>query len=150
MAQISHLLRVNAAPDEVFRLVATTEGISGWLTQASSQDYRKGGALDLRFPDQNVSFVISELEAPSRIKWHCTTSASAWFETDIAFEFVARGDKTIVRFDHLGWPGITDLFRDCSMSWAYFLESLRSLVEQGSGTPEQFTDVSPRSNWPAA
>ena len=43
-----------------------------------------------------------------------------------------------VRFDHLGWAEVTDLFRDCSMSWAYFLESLRTLIEEGRGTPESF------------
>ena len=52
-----------------------------------------------------------------------------WYET------LARS-RTVVRFDHLGWPEVTDRFRDCSMSWAYFLESLRSLLEEGRGTPE--------------
>lgn len=56
--------------------------------------------------------------------------------TEIVFEFEAQGDDTIVRFDHLGWPDMSDRFRDCSMSWAYFLESLKSLIEEGRGTPE--------------
>ena len=55
---------------------------------------------------------------------------------EIAFEFVPEGNRTLVRFDHMGWSEITDRFRDCSMSWAYFLESLRALIEEGEGTPE--------------
>jgi hypothetical protein len=62
--------------------------------------------------------------------WH------PWFNTDIVFDLAEQGDRTIVRFDHSGWPEVSDLFRDCSMSWAYFLESLRSLLEEGRGTPE--------------
>jgi hypothetical protein len=80
MAQISHLVRICATPEKVYRRVASTDGIAEWFPRASSPDYR-------------------------------------------------QGDRTVVRFDHLGWPEITDRFRDCSMSWAYFLE-------EGQSTPE--------------
>ncbi len=136
MAQIAHLVRIRATPGDVYQRVATTTGIADWFTEASSPDYRKGGTLELRFGDERVSFRITELAEPSRIVWHCTAEGNSWFETDIAFEFVAEGDRTLVRFDHRGWPEVSDRFRDCSMSWAYFLESLRSLVEEGRGTPE--------------
>ena len=115
---------------------ASTAGIAEWFTQASSPDYRKGGTLELCFPDERVSFTITEMTEPSRIVWHCTTEGNTWFDTDIAFELVPQGDRTLVRFDHLGWPEVSDRFRDCSMSWAYFLESLRTLLEEGRGTPE--------------
>ena len=136
MAQISHLVRIRARPEEVFRRVASTAGIGEWFTEASSPDYSEGGTLELRFGGDPVSFTIVELAQPSRIVWHCTSKENSWFDTDIAFEFVPDGERTLVRFDHLGWPEVTDRFRDCSMSWAYFLESLRSLVEEGRGTPE--------------
>jgi len=136
MAQIAHLVRIRAAPEDVYRRIASTEGIAAWFTDASSPDYREGGTLELRFSDEPVSFTITELTEPFRIVWHCTTKGNTWFGTDVAFELVAQGDQTVVRFDHLGWPEVTDRFRDCSMSWAYFLESLRLLLEEGRGTPE--------------
>lgn len=58
------------------------------------------------------------------------------YDTDIVFEFEKRADATLVRFDHSGWPATTDFMRDCSMSWAYFLESLKLYLETGEGTPE--------------
>jgi len=136
MAQISHLVRIRAMPVDVFHRVATTDGIADWFTEAASPGYREGGTLELRFPGERVSFTIAELKEPSRIAWHCTTNENPWFNTDIVFDFAAQGDRTVVRFDHTGWPEVSDLFRDCSMSWAYFLESLRSLLEEGRGTPE--------------
>jgi uncharacterized protein YndB with AHSA1/START domain len=136
MAQIAHLVRIRATPEEVYRRVASTAGIAEWFTEAASSDYRKGGTLELRFAGEPVAFAITELTEPTRIVWHCTTEDNSWFDTDIAFEFVAQGDRTVVRFDHLGWPEISDRFRDCSTSWAYFLESLRMLLEDGRGTPE--------------
>ena len=136
MAQIAHLVRIHATQEDVYRRVASAAGIAEWFTEASSLDYRQGGTLELRFSDEPVLFTITELTEPSRIVWHCTTKTNSWFNTDIVFEFAAQGDRTIVRFDHIGWPEVNDRFRDCSMSWAYFLESLRSLLEEGRGTPE--------------
>jgi uncharacterized protein YndB with AHSA1/START domain len=136
MARIAHLVRIRATPEEIFRRVATTAGIAEWFTVASSPDYVEGGTLELRFGEERVSFAITELTEPSRIVWHCTSRENSWFDTDIVFELVAQGDRTLVRFDHRGWPEVSDRFRDCSMSWAYFLESLRTLLEEGRGTPE--------------
>jgi uncharacterized protein YndB with AHSA1/START domain len=136
MAQIAHLVRIRATPKQVYRCVATPEGIAQWFTEAASPNYRKGGTLELRFDGEPVNFTISELNEPSRICWHCDSENNSWFDTDIAFEFEEQGDRTVVRFDHTGWPEVSDRFRDCSQSWAYFLESLRSLVEEGRGTPE--------------
>ena len=148
MAQIAHLVRIRATPESVYRRVASTTGIAEWFTEAASPDYREGGTLELRFPAHRVSFAIAELKEPSRIVWHCTTNKNAWFKTDIIFDFGEQGDRTIVRFDHSGWPEVSDLFRDCSMSWAYFLESLRSLLEEGRGTPESLAPACERE--PAA
>ncbi len=136
MAQIAHLVRIRSAPEKVFERVATTKGIEQWFTEASSPNYGKGGTLELRFGGEPVAFAVTEFSPPNRIVWHCTSRGDSWFDTDIVFEFEAEGDRTVVRFDHLGWPEINDRFRDCSTSWAYFLESLTSLIEEGRGTPE--------------
>lgn len=136
MAEVAHLVRIRATPEEVYRRVATVEGIAAWFTEASCSEYELGSTLELRFGDDPVAFTISELVEPARIVWHCTTPENSWYGTDIAFEFEAQGDRTVVRFDHSGWSEVSDRFRDCSMSWAYFLESLRLLLEEGRGTPE--------------
>ena len=74
--------------------------------------------------------------AEGREDLHVGDKYNTWYDTEIAFEFLAENDQTLVRFDHLGWPEVMERFRDCSRSWAYFLESLRSLLEEGRGTPE--------------
>ena len=140
MARISHLVRIRATPEQVYSRVATAADIAEWFTRASSPKYEQGGTLELQFPDQIVTFTIAEAIRPSRIVWRCISRDNPWYETDIAFEFEQRDEFTLVRFDHLGWSEVSDLFRDCSMSWAYSLESLRALVEDGRGTPEEFDD----------
>ena len=62
MAQIAHLVRIRAAPEEVYWRVASTDGIEEWFTQASSPDYRKGGQT------------------------HTSGSANPWWEIDLGGE----------------------------------------------------------------
>ena len=141
MVQISHLIRIGAPRGAVFRHIATAEGIALWFTRASASRYEAGGTLELTFPENDrVRFEVLDVTPPQRVAWRCISAESAWYETEVVFALEGLGDTTVVRFDHLGWTTVDDRFRDCSMSWAYFLESLRSLSEDGEGTPEIFAD----------
>jgi uncharacterized protein YndB with AHSA1/START domain len=135
MSQISLLIRIKASPEEVYEKITTSDGVAKWFTEASYSTDKETGELKLVLWGE-TDFIVTEQLPPSRIVWHCTSKDNPWFGTDITFELRAESDKTIVVFDHAGWPGISDLYRDCAMSWAYFLESLRSLIEDGAGTPE--------------
>ena len=46
MADIAHLVRIRATPENVYPRVASTAGIAEWFTEASSADYREGGTID--------------------------------------------------------------------------------------------------------
>jgi uncharacterized protein YndB with AHSA1/START domain len=135
MAQISLLVRIQAEPDHVYEQVATPEGIAKWFTDATLRKNAETDVLELQLWGE-TNFDVTELSPSSRIAWHCTSTDNPWFGTDMVFEFRAESGRTVVTFDHLGWPETSDRFRDCAMSWAYFLESLRSLIEEGEGTPE--------------
>jgi hypothetical protein len=43
--------------------------------------------------------------------------------------------QTIVRFSHRRWMQESDFLRFCSLKWATFLLSLKSLLETGQGAP---------------
>lgn len=136
MVSISHLVRIKAPVKAVFNCVASAAGIAAWFTDAHCAHYQQHETLILKFPHGEIRFIISNLISNAFIVWHCVSEADPWYGTDIEFEFEQQGNNTIVRFDHSGWKDVTDLFRDCSLSWAYFLESLKLLVETGKGTPE--------------
>jgi uncharacterized protein YndB with AHSA1/START domain len=136
VAQISHVVRVRAAPDDVYRRITSASGIARWLTRAYCPRFDEGEMLELEFPDGRVRFVIEEMETDRRTAWRCTSEDHRWAGTRIVFDLEPRGELTLLAFDHGGWPEESDFFWECNMSWAYFLESLRSLVEEGRGTPE--------------
>jgi uncharacterized protein YndB with AHSA1/START domain len=128
-------MRIKASPEEVYHQLATSDGVAKWPAEQAYSTDKATGELKLTLWGE-TDFIVTENLSSSRIVWHCTSKDNPWFGTDIAFELREESDKTLVTFDHAGWPEISDLYRDCAMSWAYFLESLRSLIEDRAGTPQ--------------
>lgn len=135
MTKISLLVRINAQPEDVYENLSTANGIAKWFTDAVFSKNEVTEELRLQLWG-DTDFKVVEMSPPTRVVWHCISEDNPWFGTDIVFDLKRQSDKTVVIFDHLGWPETSDFYRDCAMSWAYFLESLRSLIEEGKGTPE--------------
>jgi len=135
MSQISLLIRIKANPEKVFEQISTSTGIEKWFTKASITAERDTEKQKLQLWGA-TEFDIVEFAAPVRVVWRCTSKDDPWFGTEITFSLRAESGKTIVTFDHTGWAEVTDFYRDCTMSWAYFLESLRLFIETGKGAPE--------------
>jgi hypothetical protein len=61
-----------------------------------------------------------------------------WKGTEITFEVSKKGDKTEVRFTHLGLVPESECFDACSNAWGSYINgSLRSLITTGKGEPKQ-------------
>jgi hypothetical protein len=59
-----------------------------------------------------------------------------WTGTDIAFDIAASGDKTEVRFTHVGLTPEFECFDSCSSAWSFYIKgSLRELITAGTGQP---------------
>lgn len=133
MYSISHLIRIDAGAPDVFAALTTNEKIDQWFTTTECDRWEAGSKV-LWFGSTEMS--ITQIKDDDCVVLH-VHQGSGWEGTDIKFAVEAEGDQTILRFDHLSWDTVTDHFRDCSMSWAYFLESLKLYLETGTGTPEE-------------
>ena len=78
---------------------------------------------------------LIELQQDSKVRWRCTSGPTEWIDTEIAFDLVQEGEFTIVLFRHEKWREAIEFTAHCSMKWATFLLSLKSLVEHGAGKP---------------
>src|ERR1019366_5807306 len=59
-----------------------------------------------------------------------------WDGTDIVFEIAKKGDKTEVRFTHVGLVPTIECYDGCSGAWGFYVnESLRSFIAKGKGQP---------------
>jgi hypothetical protein len=114
MADIHHCLRVNAAPEDVFRAVTEDELLRPWWA-------KKGSAFDVR---------CIESTDGARVEWCCVDGPPEWVGTYIAFAFAREGRETVVRFAHKNWRETSDAFARCTTKWARVLMALKSRVEQ--------------------
>jgi hypothetical protein len=86
---------------------------------------------------------ITELTPGKKIAWHVTDShidfvrdKSEWDGTDIVFEIAKKGDKTEVRFTHVGLVPTIECYDGCSGAWGFYVnESLRDFIAKGKGQP---------------
>jgi hypothetical protein len=86
---------------------------------------------------------ITELVPGEKVVWHVSGShigfvgdKSEWDDTDIVFEIAKKGDKTEIRFTHVGLVPTLECYDGCSGAWGVYVnESLRNLIVRGKGKP---------------
>jgi hypothetical protein len=67
-----------------------------------------------------------------------TEDKSEWKATKIIFKISKKGEKSEIRFTHLGLVPEYECFNVCSNAWGSYMNgSLRSLITTGKGQPNQ-------------
>lgn len=139
MADILHLIKINAPRNKAYQAISTVEGIRNWWTRDADLDAKIGGSGEFRFADsQRITKVrVEELQPSSCVVWK-TLSAPipTWAGTTIRFELRAEDDGgTLLHFAHRGFKDTDDLFAYSATAWGYFMVSLKRYLETGKGTP---------------
>ena len=88
---------------------------------------------------------VKDLIPHKRVKWTCIAGPDEWIGTDLTFDLKREDGETVVFFGHRGWKEPGEFMAHCSCKWAYFMLSLKSLVEDGKGTP--YPDDRAISKW---
>ncbi|WP_433539014.1 SRPBCC family protein [Micromonospora sp. CA-249363] len=136
MVDILHRVGVVAPLDDVYRAVATPEGLAGWWTTDTVGTSEVGGQLAFRFGDVGgFDMQVLELDPGGHVRWRVTEGPEEWVGTEVDWRLDQRGDHTIVLFAHEGWREPGEFMHHCSTKWATFLMSLKELVETGRGRP---------------
>jgi uncharacterized protein YndB with AHSA1/START domain len=138
MPDIRHRVVISAPLNSVYEAVATTEGISQWWTREGVRgDSSEGSKVEFYFgsPDPAAIMEVTRLDPEGHVSWNCIEGADEWVGTNLGFDLTANGDETVVLFSHADWREPSEFMAHCSARWAYFLLSMKSLLETGKGTP---------------
>jgi hypothetical protein len=133
---------VDRSPEEVF---AAINNVRGWWSEEIEGTTDKLGAnFDFHYKDFHRSTQkITELVPGEKVVWHVLDShinfvqdKTEWNGTDTVFEITQKGDKTQVRFTHVGLVPAFECYGDCSGAWGFYInDSLKSLITTGKGQP---------------
>ncbi|HLY28121.1 MAG TPA: SRPBCC domain-containing protein [Aggregatilineales bacterium] len=133
---------VDQTPEAVF---AAVNNVRGWWSEEIVGDTdRLGGEFYVQFEDVHRSTQkITEWVPGQKVVWHVVDSQlnfvkdkSEWTGTDIVFEIARAGDRTELRFTHVGLIRAFECYGDCSEAWGLYInQSLFALITTGKGEP---------------
>jgi hypothetical protein len=135
---------VDQTPEAVFAAINNVRG--WWSGDIEGNTDAVGEEWTYRYQDIHYSKQrITELTPGQRVAWHVvdgylhfTEDKTEWTGTDIVFEISKRGDRTEVRFTHMGLTPECECFDNCSNAWGFYINgSLRRLITTGEGEPNQ-------------
>ena len=133
---------VDRTPDEVF---AAVNNVRGWWSEDIKGGTEKAGDIfNYRYRDMHRCVLKIKVSVPGkRVVWNVIDNhfnfiedATEWKGTDIVFDISKKGDKTELRFTHVGLVPEYECFDVCSDGWTTYINgSLQSLIKTGKGRP---------------
>ena len=136
MADIRHLVTIDAPVGAVYLALTRQEGLAGWWTTDTVAKPEIGSTAEFRFGERHHNIMrVDGLDLDSRVSWTCLVGDTEWVGTTLEFRLEHRDGATIVRFCHGNWREKTDFFASCNYHWGFYMRSLKLFCETGTGTP---------------
>jgi len=133
---------VDQTPEEAFAAIKNVRG--WWSGEIEGSTDKLGDVWTYRYKDIHYSKQeVTELTPGKKVVWlvldgrlNFVEDKTEWTGTKIMFEISRKGDKTEVRFTHVGLIPKFQCFNMCSNAWGGYVNgSLRSLISTGKGRP---------------
>ncbi|HYZ10492.1 MAG TPA: SRPBCC domain-containing protein [Actinomycetota bacterium] len=136
MKEIIHTVEIKAPVASVEEALTTESGLSSWWTQGVSV---QGDRIAFTFEEGfNPVMRVEHREPGKLVAWAPESGADPWMGSTIRFELGERDGRTGILFRHRYGQDLPDeMFGVFNFNWAYYLESLRQLCEEGTGKPFQ-------------
>ena len=133
MADIRHAIQVSAAPEAVYPLVATGQGMAQWW---AADVVESGPHVELGFFKRATVYrlKLERHEPPQRAEWLCESGAE-WSGTHLRFQLQPVSGGTMLRFTHADWQAETDYFISCTTAWGELMFRLKAAADGHSRGP---------------
>lgn len=138
---------VDQTTDEVFAAVNNVR--DWWSGEIHGPTDKLGAEFTYRYKDvHRSSQKITEFVPGKKVVWRVVDAQlnfvkdkNEWNGTEIVFEIAKKGDKTELRFTHLGLVPAFECYGGCSGAWGFYItDSLRKLITTGKGEPNTKAD----------
>ena len=133
---------VDETPQQVFAAINNVRG--WWSGEIDGRTDKLGAEFTYRYQDAHrITQMITELVPDKKVVWHVLDAKinfvkdkAEWNGTDIIFEITKKGNKTELRFTHVGLVPAIECYGKCAGAWGFYInDSLRSLITTGKGDP---------------
>lgn len=131
---------IATAPERVFQALTRADDIGRWWTNDLNITPEVGSMAEFRFGEWGafrLRFELAELTC-ERIRWLAAPgSPPHWAGTSVTWRLTPTQDGTTLSFTQEGFaPQVDEAYiGPVRGNWNYFLDSLKSYLETGEGTP---------------
>jgi uncharacterized protein YndB with AHSA1/START domain len=131
MAEIRHLIPIEAPPAKVFAALATEAGLRSWWTADTSADGKAGGKAEFGFDKRSMTFrmTIETLDPDRQVVWKCHGDNPEWAGTRLSWRIQPDDGGSLLQFTQSGWKDITDNVAMCNSTWGELMYRLKDSVE---------------------
>jgi hypothetical protein len=135
---------VDQTPEVAFDAINNVRG--WWSEEIEGSTNKLGDEFTYRYEDvHRCKMKLKEVIPGKKVVWlvldnyfNFTEDKTEWKGTEVTFDISKKGNKTEIRFTHLGLVPEYECFDICSKAWgSYTNGSLRSLITTGKGKPNQ-------------
>ena len=138
MASINKEITIEAAPQRVWQALTQSEEIAHWWTDDLSITPEVGTLAEFRFTRWGagiLQFEIAELDAGENVRWLSRKGPPHWAGTSVTWQLTPVQNGTNLVFTHDGFAQVDKAYEQTQGNWRYYLDSLKSYLETGKGTP---------------
>lgn len=133
---------VDQTPEKAFAAINNVRG--WWSGEIEGNTDKPGAEFTYRVQELHYSKQkITEFIPGKKVVWHVLDAKlsfvkdkNEWKDTDIVFEITKNGNKTEVRFMHIGLVPEYECYNNCSIAWGILIKgNLRKLISTGKVQP---------------
>lgn len=137
MSVIREERTIAVAPRSVFNALTKPEEIARWWSDEARVKPEVGSLGEFRFrpPAGVLQFEVAELDQDEKVSWISRQGPPHWSGTSVTWQLELVGPGTKVVFTHEGFARVDAAYEQTRGNWRYFLDSLKSYLETGKGTP---------------
>jgi hypothetical protein len=141
MADIRHLISIDARMDRIFPPVASGNGFARWWA-ADALEEHSTGFVEVAFFNRATVTASNPIHKSisSTTEWMCQTGQAGqeWTGKKLLFELTETSGGTNLRFTHADWRTKTEHFVSCAKVWGELMLRLRAAAE-GAGLGSVFS-----------
>ena len=123
---------------------SAVDNVAAWWTENfEGSTQQPGDIFTVRFGEVFITSQVTERIPGHKIVWLVLDCNKPWLKntkewngTEMAWEIIEKGDKTLLHLTHVGLTPEAECFDVCSNAWGEYLrQSLWPLITTGTGCP---------------
>ena len=146
MPDILHRISIDAPPQRVHDLIASTDGIASWWSgRPLAGEHAVGSSFSVYFGDAEEPAAVMQVvtDTPGHVEWLVTEGPGSWIGTRVSFALRPRSDGgSTLLFTHAAWQEASEFMSGCSTNWGAYLTSLKAGAEGGAFAAYPASEIS--------